>query len=215
MRSLPFPAREWDIPPMDHEAGHKETAFTWAMGDLILQRMGYRETIRQITADPRMPAYCTVFQWVKIVPEFGDDYRAVRAAVAAVAQEERDRRRALMRRTRAWVSGRKGCYTPELAQAVCDKIRWGAAMSEVVAMPGMPSAKVLYSWLARRLDFRAMFTEACDWRDGWLKFQVELAADECLEFGLAHAKAKVAALEGRIGRLTPKIYRLEPRPRLP
>ena len=34
--------------------------------------------MKAITADPRMPAYCTVFQWVKVVPEFGDAYRQVR-----------------------------------------------------------------------------------------------------------------------------------------
>jgi hypothetical protein len=28
----PGPARDWPIPPMDHAAGHKDTAFTWAMG---------------------------------------------------------------------------------------------------------------------------------------------------------------------------------------
>ncbi len=192
---------------MDHEAGFKDTAFTWAMGALILQRMADRETMKAITAAPRMPAYCTVFQWVKVVPEFGEAYREMRAALAATARQERDSLRALRRRTRAWVSGRKGCYTPELAEAVCDKIRWGAAMSEVVGLPGMPSSKVLYSWLARRPDFRAMFMAACGWRDGWLKFQAELAVDACLEFGLAHAKARVAALEARAGRLTPKVYR--------
>jgi len=39
-------ARHRDIPPMDHEAGDKESAFTWAMGRLILERMAARETMK-------------------------------------------------------------------------------------------------------------------------------------------------------------------------
>ena len=77
-----FPPRDWPNPPMDHGSGDKDTAFAWAMGDLILRRMGYRETMKTITADPRMPAYCTVFRWVKVVPEFGEAYRRLRVAQA-------------------------------------------------------------------------------------------------------------------------------------
>jgi hypothetical protein len=174
------PARDWPIPPMDHSAGHKDTAFTWAMGRLILQRMGDRETMKAITADPRMPAYCTVYQWVKRVPEFGEAYREVRAALARAMREEADARRAgavrardaarmaAGKRVRHWVSGRKGSYTLELAEAVCEAIKGGASVSDVVATPGMPSFKVLYGWVRRRPEFRAMFIEACDWRAGWL-----------------------------------------------
>lgn len=216
---LSGPAKDWPIPPMDHSAGHKPSAFTWAMGRLILQRMGDRETMKAITADPRMPAYCTVFQWVKRVPEFGEAYRAVRAAVARTMREEGDARRAEAvrardaarvaagKRVRHWVSGRKGSYTPELAEAVCEAIKAGASASEVVATPGMPSSRVLYGWVRRRPEFRAMFIEACDWRADWLGFQIDMVVDEVTPFTLAAAKRRVAAIEGRIGRLTPKIYR--------
>src|SRR5882724_140626 len=101
--SLPpkaIPAKDWPIPPMDHEAGDKPSAFTWAMGRLILQRMGDRETMKAITADPAMPAYCTVFQWVKVVPEFGDAYRRVRAMLAQAMREEAVERRALKNQAR-------------------------------------------------------------------------------------------------------------------
>jgi hypothetical protein len=204
---------------MDHSSGHRDTAFTWDMGHLILQRMGARETMKAITADPRMPAYRTVFQWVKVVPEFGEAYREVRAVLAALERRERDARRALLakardearlaagKRVRHWVAGRKGSYTPELAEAVCAALREGASMSEVVARPGMPSSKVLYTWLRRRPEFRAMFIEACDWRAGWLAFQIEIAVEQSTPFTLALAKQQVARLESRIGRLTPKIYR--------
>src|SRR6185437_1403704 len=68
----PLPARDWPIPPMDKEPGDKLSAFTWAMGRLILQRIADGETIKAITAHPKMPAYCTVYRWIHVHEEFGD-----------------------------------------------------------------------------------------------------------------------------------------------
>ena len=214
-----MPPADRDIPPMDHEPGHKESAFTWAMGKLILDRVAARETMKAITADPRMPAYCTVFRWVKVHPQFGDAYRALRAAIAAVAREEAKALRAARARVRDatriaagkpvrhWVSGAKSTYSPEIAEAICQAIRGGASLSEIAATPGMPSSKAIYGWIKRRPEFEAAVIEACDWRAGWLEFQIELVVEKTTPFTLARAKTQVAALEGRIGRLTPKLYR--------
>lgn len=220
---LKGPARDWPIPPMDHESGHKDTAFTWAMGRLILQRMADRETMKAITADPAMPAYCTVYQWVKVVPEFGDAYRAVRLALAQVAQEERAAERAAKvaakakariaagRRPRDWVSGRASRYTDAVARAFCDAIEEGAAASAVVGRPGMPSAKMVANWLRRFPAFRAMYVEACRRREVGLWFERDMVIDRAIDQGIAfdikRGDAEIAAIEGRIGRLTPKIYR--------
>jgi BMFP domain-containing protein YqiC len=206
------PAKDWPIPPMDHAPGAKSSAFTWAMGRLILQRMGDRETMKAITADPRMPAYCTVFRWVQVIPAFGDAYRQVRAALAVVMREEDDALRAARARAkgpprRHWVSGRRSSYTPRLARAVCEAIAAGASVSEVVARPGMPSFKVLYGWVRTKPDFRAMFIDAGVWRECGLEALIGEAMDTVTPETLAQARARVAALEARIGRLTPKRYR--------
>ncbi|MFI4967008.1 MAG: hypothetical protein ACHP9T_16780 [Caulobacterales bacterium] len=47
---LPPFARHWPIPPMDHAAECKPSAFNWAMGRLILQRMGDRASATLIEA---------------------------------------------------------------------------------------------------------------------------------------------------------------------
>ena len=211
---------------MDHEAGDKGTAFTWAMGNLILRRMGARETMREITADPRMPAYCTVYQWVKVVPEFGDAYRRVREVLAQVTLEERaelrrvtaeardQARLAAGKRVRTWVSGRKSSYTPELAAAVCWAIEEGASLSEVVRQPDMPSFKALYTWMRRFPKFKARYVEACRRREVGLWVGRDIVIDRAIDQGIAfdrrRADADIAAIEGRIGRLTPKLYRSAP-----
>jgi hypothetical protein len=223
---LHAPARTWPIPAMDHEAGRKETAFTWAMGHLILQRMGDRETMKAITADPAMPAYCTVFQWVRVVPEFGELYREVRLTLSRVIQEERAAERAAKvrakaqartaagKRPRDWVSGPASRYTEAMAQAFCAAIEDGAAASAVVGRPGMPTAKMVANWLKRFPAFKALYVEACRRREVGLWFERDMVIDRGIDMGflidLPRAKAEVAAIEGRIGRLTPKLYRSPP-----
>jgi hypothetical protein len=44
----------------------------------------------------------------------------------------------------------------------------------------------------------------------WLELQIHMAADAVWVTGLAAAKAEVARLEGRIGRLGPKTWRRVP-----
>jgi hypothetical protein len=208
---------------MDHASGHKDTAFTWAMGRLILQRMADRETMKAITADPRMPAYCTVFQWVKMVPEFGDAYRQVRLALGRVIQLEREAERtakvrakaasriAAGKRPRDWVSGRASSYTEAVARAFCAAIEDGAAASAVVGRPGMPTAKMVANWMKRFPEFRAMYVEASRRREVGLWVERDMVIDRAIDMGIAfdirQGNAEIAAIEGRIGRLTPKIYR--------
>ena len=79
---MPYPRGTWNpvppIPKMDHTAGFKESAFSWAMGRVILRRISDGWSMKAITRDPRMPAYCTVYQWMKVVPEFGEAVRLIR-----------------------------------------------------------------------------------------------------------------------------------------
>jgi hypothetical protein len=202
--TLPTPACNWPIPPMDHGAGYKPSAFTWAMGRLILQRMADGETMKAITADPRMPAYATVFRWTHVIPEFGDAYRHLRTALAKVRREERDVRQR-PRRT----SGRRTTYTADRGEAVCEAVREGASLSEVVRRSGMPSFRAIYRWLRYETAFRANYVEACAVRTLLLEAMVEDVAMRSTPWTLASAKQEVAELQGRIGRLTPKLYRAD------
>ena len=86
---MPYPRGIWNpeplIPDMDHTPGFKESAFSWAMARVILWHIAQGHTVRRITRDPKLPAYCTVFQWMKVVPEFGEAVAEARAKLAAKA----------------------------------------------------------------------------------------------------------------------------------
>jgi len=197
-----LPAREWPIPPMDHAPGAKPSAFTWAMGHLILQRVADRETMKAITADPRMPAYATVFRWTHMIPEFGDAYRQTRALVARFRREERDALQPARRK-----GGRRSTYTLARGRAVCDAICKGASLSEIVRRPGLPSFKAIYRWLRYEPKFRAEFIKACSLRTTTLQDEMWEIARKATPATVTMARHKVRRLEGRIGRLTPKLYR--------
>lgn len=199
------PAREWPIPPMDKAPGDKPSAFTWEMGHLILERIAEGDTMRAITADPRMPAYCTVFRWMQVVPPFGREVRKVRARLARARRAARDRARASKAPARR--GGRRSTYSEAVAEALLERIEDGASVSEVVREPGMPSFKALYAWLRARPDFRDAFIEACRRRHVGFVVEIDTAIDDVVLTGKAAAGARIRALEGRAGRLTPKLYR--------
>lgn len=195
---------------MDKASGWKDTAFTWAMGRLILQRIADGETVKAITADARMPAYCTVFRWMQVVPEFGEAVAEVRGRLAQQRQALADaRRRARGRRRRG---GQPERVSAEALGRFLDMLWDGASVSEVVRARGAPSAKVIYSRVRKCPGFRAAFVDACGYRD----FALELERDGIVErvaiTGIPGANAALRALEARRGRLRPKLYRPAPPP---
>lgn len=206
----PLRARDLPIPPMDKSSGDKLTAFTWAMGDLILARIAEGETMKAITADPRMPAYCTVFRWMQVVPEFGKQVATVRAMLSQMRLSERDAYRQVRGRRRR--GGQPQRCSARALDLLLARIRGGSTVSAAVAQPGAPSFKMLYTRVRNCPGFRAAFVDACDWRGAWLAFQAELVIDEVgdMRLSIPAANAKTAALKARRGRLTPKIYRTMP-----
>lgn len=206
------PAREWPIPAMDKEPGDKDTAFTWSMGRLILQRIAEGETVKQITADPRMPAYGTVFRWMNVVSEFGARVAEVRAGLAEQRRSYADAVRALKGRRRGRGGQRERVPAAALA-GLLQAVRDGASVSEAVAARGAPSFKAVYSRVRKCPGFRAAFVDACGWRAMMLDIAAEEVAEDVMEMRMGIPQAVVArrALFARKGRLMPKLYREAPR----
>jgi hypothetical protein len=217
-----FAETDTPLPAMEHTGGHKESQYHPTIGAVICQRILDGETVRQIVADPRMPSYATLFHWLKVHPDFAAMYGRARDDLA----DERARRRSLetahWRRVRAhrravagkpprdWVSGKTTTYRRDWAAAYCARIADGESGMAVSADPAMPSAKCVYTWLRNIPEFREMYVAARKDQRIWLELQIHMAVDAVGVTGLAAAKAEVARLEGRIGRLGAKTWRRVP-----
>ncbi|WP_049758287.1 terminase small subunit-like protein [Phenylobacterium zucineum] len=210
---------EW-WPAVDHRAGFRETSCHEATCREILRRMARGMTIKEITADPDMPSYATLFHWVRTFAEFGEAYRALRAELAAERRERWEEKRqakafwgphkARVLGRRWWRRGRPSSYTRAAGEAICARLARGEAMSAINADPAMPSSKVVYRWLRTEPEFARMVAEARAQQRRALKLKIHLASDLPIQGTtremLARAKARVARLEGRLGRLTPKVW---------
>jgi hypothetical protein len=207
------------VPGMDHTGGRKESQYHPQIGRVICARIWEGETVRRIVADPWMPSYATLFHWLKLHPDFAAMYRAVRddrareqrarrAAETAHGRRVRAHRRALAGKPpRDWVSGQASTYRRDWGRAFCARIAAGESGMAVSADPLMPSAKCVYRWLKNVPEFREMYVEARRRQASWLGFQIQLAAEAVFTTGLDVAKARVARLEGRLGRLRPRVWR--------
>lgn len=203
------------LPAMDHTGGHKESQCGVEIARAILARVARGETIKSITADPAMPSYATLFHWLRVHAEFRDAYQMLRRELAEERIEAWELRRrsaevwgphkAEVEGKRWWRRGRPSSFTPEKGEAVCALLAQGWTMSAINAQADMPSAKVVYRWLKTEPEFREMVAEARDEALNWLAFQRELAIESALE-DFRRAKAETARLEGRIGRLMPKVW---------
>lgn len=210
---------ETPLPPLDRRGGITESWYHPTLGLVICQRLLDGETVRQITADPRMPTERVLYRWVRRHPDFADNYRWVRdqqarerAARRVAAPEHWRRVRAHARAVagkppRDWVAGRKCSYDRAWARAFCKRLARGEAASRISADPAMPSRTQISRWLMTVAEFREMYAEARDFQQSWLEFQMDVVAMDAGKTGLAFAKAEVARLEGRMGRLGARTWR--------
>jgi len=210
--SLPLPA-------IDHTGGHKDSQYHPNIGWEICQRMCDGLTIREIAADPAMPSYATIFHWRRVHPDFAEMYDGCRDRLARKHQLEaaswdgaraswRDAEVAAgLRRRRPAGAGRKSTFTMEAAEAVCDRLAGGEALSAICHDPAMPSLKAIYTWLKRFPEFEAMYLAAREEQRMWLELKIDHVIGTAHWSTLDVAKARVAHLRERLGRLTPKHYR--------
>ncbi len=198
-----IPPHQRSVPEMDHTGGAKASQYRREIGEVICARINAGETIRSIAADPAMPSYATIFHWTKVSPEFARMYGAVRAHL----REGRVKNRRLKHVSdawrvpheiklglrRHWVSGKKSTYRRAWAAAFCKRVAAGESVMEITADPAMPSTK---AYLEAKAEQRRR-----------LEFQIEMIVMEATPATFRSAKAKVARLEGRVGRLAAKTYR--------
>ncbi len=206
---------EW-VPQMDHRGGGAESHYRPEIGREILRQIAHGRSVKDIAADPNMPCYATIYRWRRMIPEFGARWRALRLDMAEETiwlHERHAAQRALSLRRKVewaggrwWRRGRPSSYTPAVGAAICARLEAGETMVSINADPAMPSAKVVYRWLRTEPAFREQVAAARRHAVGFLAFEADDARFNATPETWAWVRRQMVALEGRAGRITPKVY---------
>ena len=202
------------MPDFDHTGGWKPSAYRAAIGRVICARVEVGETITSIVADPEMPSRATLYQWLRVHEDFAAEYAEVRRVLAENTLWSRDdvaaqRRDYAVRFGKGLhKGGQKTRYTICRAWAFCQAVSGGMTLAQMADDPKLPTPKMVYRWLRQRPEFRAMYERARARQRRMLQIDIDMVVDRVESaYDLPAAKREVAYLEGRIGRLTPKMYR--------
>ena len=208
------PPRDRIVPEFDHTGGWKPSAYRASIARVILARVEVGETITSIVADPHMPCRATLYRWLKMHEDFAQTYAEVRRVLAVNTLWSRDHDAAERRGWQARFGkprrkgGQKSRYTLCRAWAFCKAVADGLTLAQMAGDPRLPTPKMVYRWLRQRPEFRAMYERARARQRLMLQIDIDVVVDRVQSaYDLPAAKREVARLEGRIGRLTPKMYR--------
>ena len=206
--------RDRIVPDFDHTGGWKPSAYRAAIGKVILARVEVGETITSIVADPKMPSRATLYRWLRMHEDFAVEYDALRRRLAVHALRSRDHEAAARRdheaksgKPRGRPRGQKSRYTLCRAWSFCQAVARGMTLAQMRGDPSLPTPKMVYRWLRRRPEFRAMYERARVTQRRMLQVDIDLVVDQAVPGDFAAADREIARLTGRIGRLTPKLYR--------
>lgn len=162
------------------------------------------------------PAPGTVVRWLAAHPEFRRMYDAAcaRRALAAARAGLRD----------PGVRGRPSRYTDELAERICGLVAEGWTLRAIAARDDTPSLTTIHNWQLEHEDFRRGYLAAFEQHALLVAEETVEIADKALGDGwttapdgkppitareaLMHAKLKIGARNGRVGRMAPKISSL-------
>jgi hypothetical protein len=162
----------------------RHRAFDQAVADKILVRCVRGGRLRDVlAADPALPCRGVVYRWRKERPDWDG---ALRTAFRW-GRHARGHPRAML--------------TPEMTDAIVERIVEGESLRSLAREPGMPAARTLYDWVSRRPAFAAEVAQACDWREDWFRDQAEIILEEAGPIGGKALRQQLSPLRTRWARL--------------
>jgi hypothetical protein len=205
--------------PMDHSiGGRKPCQYSEQTARIILARVEGGQAVGQVAADPDMPSYRTIYDWLERHPGFAAAWAQMRSDIASfkrrrIAEREQGaqvweaiRARDEGRRPRR-KAGRKSTYTPERGEAFCDLIMEGLSTREASARPGMPAEQMVHRWLRNHPDFRSLYLMAVEARDERLADEVLMLSERAGPANLHLIQPRVKRLQQRVAAVRPALWR--------
>jgi hypothetical protein len=100
--------------------------------------------------------------------------------------------------------GRPSEFTPEMANAICERIADGESLRKICVGDGFPTKTTVFRWLAQQESFRAQYAHAREMQaETHLDGLVDLA-DEATDPALA--RLQIDARKWAASKLAPKKY---------
>ena len=166
-------------------AGHpRYRAWDEPTADRILLAVMRGAPFRKLLgSDPALPCLAVAARWRAEQPDWDAALRLA-MRVGRVARER----------------SRSRC-TPELTEAISQRIVMGASLRSLARQRAMPCAGTLYAWVERFPAFAAQVARAGDWREVWYNDQM---IDICQRNGplaLAATRREVHPLQWRVNQL--------------
>jgi len=161
-------------------------AWDEAVADRITLSVMRGAVLRKLLATDRaLPCLAVVERWRREHPDWDG---ALRMAM----------RTGRLVRERSWSLER---VTPELTQAIGDRIVAGASLRSLATEPWAPCAGTLYKWVAISPEFAREVAAACFWREDMLRDRMMDICQRNGRFALARTRVEAAPQQLRVNQL--------------
>ena len=101
--------------------------------------------------------------------------------------------------------GRPSDYTPEIAEAVCERLEAGQSLAEVARAEGMPGRSTVYQWLEKHPEFADRYARARARQADTFADDIIAIADEKDEDANSR-RIRIDARKWLAGKQRPKVY---------
>jgi len=103
------------------------------------------------------------------------------------------------------MTGRPSAYTPEIAEAICDKLAEGLSLVAICKDEAMPGLRTVMRWAAERTDFGIEYARAREAQAETMDDMILTTAEKAGADPQA-ARVKIDAYKWRAAKLAPKRY---------
>jgi hypothetical protein len=102
--------------------------------------------------------------------------------------------------------GRPSLYTPELADEICEQLMEGKSLVKACLPDSMPSRSTVLRWQNSNADFEAKCARARLMQADLMDDKILDLVDACDEHNYQSTRVKLAGLQWRAAKLSPKKY---------
>jgi len=102
--------------------------------------------------------------------------------------------------------GRPSSFTPELGDAICDRLAQGESMVQICADDAMPGLRTVMRWAAELPEFGTEYARAREAQAEVMDDKILTTADGATAENAAAQRVKVDAYKWRAAKLAPKRY---------